>query len=209
MGQKEKFLALTVNELLGCSEGFYPKLTLLELQETGLANEVQSVYKNIGGVNESFPMNYRWDIQRQDFIIELDEELHFNKYRLITLDSGIYDNYPFFSVANYRIYCEKYECNCLRAGSWGGKWKSQSSEKQFLQSGPDGELKGNGSSRWRQRAFYDYLKDINSLVRDIKVIRISIYDQFHGDQLKFILEAQDKKKLKKYLSELFEKYEIR
>lgn len=174
---------------------------MLELQRAGLANEVQNIYKKIGGVCDSFPMNYRWDIQRLDFILELDEELHFNRYRLITLDSNVYAKCPFFSVENYKIYCEKYEDDCLNAGSWGGKWKSESSEKQFLKSGPNGDLDGNGSSRWRQRAFYDYLKDLNLFVRGIKVIRVSIYDQFRGEQLKCILEAQDKKKLKIYLSE--------
>lgn len=208
MGKKEDFLASTVYNILGEDKVSYSKLTLSELKEAGLVNEIQRVYKKIGGVCESFPMNYRWDIQCRNFVLELDEELHFNRYRLMTLNSSIYDNYQFFSIENYKDYCNKYENRCLKAGSWGQKWKSKSSDKQFLQSGLEGDLNGNGSSRWRQRAFYDYLKDVNSLVRNIKTIRVSIYDKFHNEPLKDILAMQDKIKLKMYLSELFDKYEI-
>ena len=35
---------------------------------------------------------------------------------------------------------------------------------------------GNGSSRWKQRAFYDFLKDVASLVEGKPLIRISIYE---------------------------------
>ena len=208
MGKKERFLASTVYDILEEEKVSYAKLTLPELAKAGLVNEIQRVYKEVGGVCESFPTNYRWDIPCKDFILELDEELHFNRYRLTTLNSSIYKDYHFFSVKNYKDYCRKYEHRCLKVGSWGQKWKSESSDKQFLQSGLKGDLNENGSSRWRQRAFYDYLKDINSLVRNIKVIRISIYDKFHNEALKDILEMQDEIKLKMYLSELFAKYEI-
>lgn len=209
MGKKEDFLASTINGLVGNFKMHHPRLTLAELEKAGLVTEIQNIYKMIGGICESFPINYRWDIQHQDFILELDEELHFNRYRLMTLDSAVYVSYPYFSVENYKSYCKKYEDKCLMAGSYGGKWKNISTERYFLPSSPNGKLDGNGSSRWRQRAFYDYLKDIHSLVRGTKVIRVSIYDKFNGEQLKYILEAQDRRKLKMYLTGIFEKYQIK
>jgi len=55
-----------------------------------------------------------------------------------------------------------------------------SSDRQFGQSGERYNLEGAGSSRWRQRAFYDYLKDVYSWVVNLPLIRISIYDEFEG-----------------------------
>ena len=39
----------------------------------------------------------------------------------------------------------------------------------------------NGSPRWKQRAFYDYLRDVVALVNRIPLIRISVYDRVITD----------------------------
>lgn len=38
-------------------------------------------------------------------------------------------------------------------------------------------LEINSSPRWRQRAFYDYIRDVFALIYRIPVIRVSIYDK--------------------------------
>lgn len=58
---------------------------------------------------------------------------------------------------------------------------------------------GNGPSRWKQRAFYDYLKDLYSVIENIPVIRLSIYDQVHYSTLNQLIENGDSIKIKEFL----------
>lgn len=59
----------------------------------------------------------------------------------------------------------------------------------------EGILIGNGSSRWKQRAFYDFVKDASTLLTQIPVIRLSIYDTVKYEntnrQLNCILNDND------------------
>lgn len=82
-----------------------------------------------------------------------------------------------FDVFDYGNYCKKYESDCLRKSSWGKYWTSPSTEKQFGPPGNSGDLEKNGSPRWRQRAFYDYLRDVFAKVYKIHILRVSIYDR--------------------------------
>ena len=56
----------------------------------------------------------------------------------------------------------------------------------------NGCLDGAGSSRWRQRAFYDFLRDVTGLIKEIPVIRLSIYQTFKGRKVYDIIESKDK-----------------
>lgn len=38
------------------------------------------------------------------------------------------------------------------------------------------DLTGNGASRWKQRAFYDFVKDLSPLVIGSNVVRVAIWD---------------------------------
>lgn len=203
--QKERFLKAIIEELVGYPSNYsHPKLSQFEIEYSGLDNEVMSIYKKLGGTQYEYPINYTWDIKYPDFCIELDEQLHFNRYRLTTLESEIYSNYKYFSIDNYKSYCQLYEDKCLASGKYGHKWKSKSSEKFFLNSSPDGIIEGNGSSRWRQRAFNDFLKDINSIIRNKPIIRIAIYDEYKNETIKSILNREDKYKTKEFIQHLLD-----
>jgi len=67
----------------------------------------------------------------------------------------------------------------LRRGSYSGYWTNKSAEKQFGPAGPNGILEGDGAPRWKQRAFYDMVKDMASLVYGIALARISVWDKVH------------------------------
>ena len=86
MMRKEQFLKSIIEEIMGySSDSSFPKISQFEIEYAGLDDEILDIYKKLGGIQESFPINYSWDIKYPDFIIELDEELHFNRYRLIHL----------------------------------------------------------------------------------------------------------------------------
>lgn len=150
--------------------------------------EIQRVYRQLGGVMESYPVNVgKYDCAFNGIIVELDEYLHFNRYRMITLNSKAYVDMKNFPLDRYKSYCELFEQRCLSAGSYGGKWTNDSCEKQFGSAGRNGDLNGNGSPRWKQRAFYDYLKDVGCFLLGQKLIRLSIYDKIDTENGKLQL----------------------
>ena len=109
--------------------------------------------------------------------IELDEEQHFNRYRTITLSCPEYLRMPWFPLSPYQDYCLTFEPLCLAKASHLGYWSTMGSVKTFGPPGPKGVLTGSGSPRWKQRAYYDYLRDIIPLVCPVlRVARLSIYD---------------------------------
>ena len=172
---EKKHLKLTRGQFLLSSE-FY--------------SEVESMYKELGGILGEPPLTFgSWDISTPEFILELDEENHFNRYRLQTLNSNIYQMINGFRLDEYMRFCTQYESGCRKHG---GFWKNNSSEKLFVKSDDNGCLDGAGSSRWRQRAFYDFLRDVTGLIKEIPVIRLSIYQTFKGRKVYDIIESKDK-----------------
>jgi hypothetical protein len=143
-------------------------------------HRARDIYLTLGGVDARFALarTGSWDLSYEDGLtVELDEEHHFNRYRLLTIDS--LDDRPWFSA--YREYCVARE---HRAGRSGGWWTNASCEKMFGPSSAPGDLSEPGPARWKQRAFYDAVKDLQSLV---SFARVSIYDIVGGRQLGRIL----------------------
>ncbi len=153
------------------------------IKDSEYAVKVLRIYKIIGGTQDEFPLNIKgWDIEVDGIGLELDEHLHFNRYRLQTLRSSIYADLPAFPKDVYVEYCEAHEQDCLSSGSYGGKWSNESCEKQFGPPGEYGDLTGMGAPRWKQRAFYDFVKDITPLLIGIPCVRISIWDTVRTDE---------------------------
>lgn len=143
--------------------------------------EVHRVYRELGGSLDAFPTRHgKWDIECDGFVVELDEEQHFNRYRRTTLDSAVYKALPTFPLDLYREYCVDRERDCLRKAGFGRYWTNVSCERHFGSAGAKGDLVSGGSPRWKQRAFYDFLKDLGPLICGINVVRISIYDIVAG-----------------------------
>ena len=139
--------------------------------------EIARIYKRLGGVLADFPTKFgKLDIRFSSLAVELDEQRHFNRYRAITLASPLYSRLAAFPLENYRLYCETWESECLASAKHGGYWESSGSTKQFGPSSSPGDLSEPGPSRWKQRAFYDFLKDLSPLFGGCKVIRIAIWD---------------------------------
>jgi len=169
---------LLYNEFKPGVPSSFPTLDLGNLKDAGVYPEVVKTYKVLGGRLNDVPIKFgKWDILLEDFIVEFDEEQHFNRYRQMTFNSLIYHIKPHFDLPKFHLYCDKYEYECFRKAKRGGYWTSPSTEKQFGKPAPNGLLAGNGSPRWRQRAFYDYLRDIYSIIYKVPVVRISVWDE--------------------------------
>ena len=57
------------------------------------------------------------------------------------------------------------------------KWSSDGSVKQFGVAEPLKDLSGKGSPRWKQRAFYDFVKDLSPFLIEVKVVRVAVWDR--------------------------------
>lgn len=152
--------------------------------------ELLSVYETLGGLRE--PSTFRpgsWDLAFDDgLIIELDEELHFNRYRGLTFGLGDSSTLPWASA--YARYCTQQETACLAAGRWGKRWTSPSSEKHFGPANGAGTLVDGGAPRWKQRAFYDAMKDIAARAGELRLARLSVWDNIGDTTLGEILTGR-------------------
>ena len=64
-------------------------------------------------------------------------------------------------VRLYRHWCQAREDEAVARQKQGPRfWSNASTERQFGASGPRGDLSGAGSSRYKQRAFYDFARDL-------------------------------------------------
>ena len=156
----------------------YPRPS--DLVNSPLHNEIVRVYRQLGGIGLEVPCNLRaWDLEVDEVAVELDEQLHFNRYRMMTLKSPVYRELEHFPHSEYVAHCESYEVACWRAGKYGGKWTNSSCESQFGAGNSPGVLEGNGAPRWKQRAFYDFIKDLSPILIGQPVVRLSIWDRLH------------------------------
>lgn len=178
MFQRQEILRNILTLNYGFGKDYPDSISDHDLLKNGLLNEVIRTYKRLGGILVEPPFSFgKWDICLSDIIVEFDEEQHFNRYRSITLNSFIYHMEKGFDIMDYAKYCTAYENICLIKASWGKYWTSPSTERQFGLPGINKDLEGNGSPRWRQRAFYDYLRDVFAIIYQVRLIRISVYDK--------------------------------
>lgn len=158
--------------------------------DAATAGDVLRLYKDLGGALEHPQLRPgAWDLSMDGTLIELDEELHFNRYRKITLERPWAGSLPW--ATSYEQACNTREAECLRSAAWGKRWSNPSSARMFGSGAPPGELEADaGAPRWKQRALYDAIKDAAALQRDLRVVRLSVYDDVSGVLLGAALEGR-------------------
>lgn len=182
MGKRQDFLKKLFEQSghsVNSERLIYPNRNLLSKYSV----EIFEIYKQLGGIEADYPVNLKhWDIVVDGIAVELDEEQHFNRYREQTLQSDLYKTLPDFPLVEYRQYCNIHKTECLEKANYGDYWSNDSAKKQFGQAAKPGVLDGTGSPRWKQRAFYDFLRDLTPLIiEDVPFARISIWDEVTVD----------------------------
>jgi hypothetical protein len=155
------------------------------LSSAHLMNRMQDAYSDLGGL-----LDFR-HLTAEDLILEfgnfgvvLDEQLQFNRYRLVTLRSGLYQQLTAFPLAKYRIYCRKMENECLKSGKRKPYWTNAEAEAHFGKAMEPGDLGLNGSPGWKMRAWKALLRDALFTELGIRVVHLSIWDELMvGKQL--------------------------
>lgn len=156
-----------------------------------VADELRALYRTLGGIQQ--PPALRpgsWDFSFDGILVELDEELHFNRYRRATLTGNLGATAPWASA--YLDACVRHESDCMRAGRWGARWTSASSARMFGRAAEAGDLdRAGGAPRWKQRAMYDAMKDAVALtIAGIPLARLSVWDDVAGVRLGAALEGR-------------------
>lgn len=149
-------------------------------------SELTNLFREMGGsiVDPDFRPG-RWDLSYDDLLVELDEELHFNRYRAMTLAGPVLSGTP-WAVA-YRRYCD---ANERRSGTGGKRWTNPSAERIFGPADPHWTFDGGGAPRWKQRALYDAMKDAAAAVGIVRLARISVYDEVDGVLVEDLLRGR-------------------
>lgn len=183
MGLRETtFAAILVDAGLDTSTTMLPVPTFESIVVAGLGDLATQMYRRLGGIMSLPRIAPReWDVVAGGVAWELDEEQHFNRYRLITLRSGIYRRLKSFDRTSYRRYCVAHEHRCLRKAGRQGYWTNKSTVAEFGPGGEPGVFSGGGSPRWKQRAYYDFVKDLSPLLLNLRMVRVSVWDAIAGE----------------------------
>lgn len=154
------------------------------------AEQIMRLYRALGGTS-SWPSLRpgHWDLAFRDgVLIELDEELHFNRYRRVTLEPAWTMELPWRD--DYLAFAVDHEAACLAAGRWGRRWTNRSCDALFGAADPPGVFGTVGAPRWKQRALYDAIKDAVALtLPEITVVRLATIDVVGDVRLGAVLEG--------------------
>ncbi|MFW5759945.1 MAG: DUF7255 family protein [Cyclobacteriaceae bacterium] len=145
--------------------------------KSSYSEEVRKTFSHqLGGNVNPYPMPILFPIVHDNFVIILDEELSFNRYRKKTFNSALYDNFKGLNKGQYQRYCRIYEYNCLKVGLKQGVWNNDKAEQLFGIPAEPGDFFANGSPGWKLIAFQHYLQDVYAMEKEWNIIRVSIYD---------------------------------
>ena len=122
-----------------------PRPPRLESVSPDLVPDLMDVYRRLGGPLDAVVFRPgSWDLSFDDgLLVELDEELHFNRYRRLTLTPEWAE--PLAWRADYLDLCARREADCLKAAIWGKRWTNPSCEAMFGVVGEPGVLEGPGA----------------------------------------------------------------
>ncbi len=139
---------------------------------------LEEIYTGLGGMGK-FPLleKLRFDFKIQRNLFLYDDELHFNRYRLMSLKSDFYKDFNFaFAEAQKRL-CRTYEKDCLKVGLQERIWYGPPvASRSFGAASYPGDFSGNGSSGWKLSAYNDAQHDLQTRVHGYKLIRITPYE---------------------------------
>lgn len=170
-----------------------------------MALDLVSLYRDLGG-SKDYPQLWpgTWDLSFDGALVELDEELHFNRYRRQTIEAGFGSAAPWASF--YLDASVRQEPDCLRAGRWGARWTSPATTRMFGEAAEPGNLSSpGGAPRWKERALYDAMRDAaGSSLSDVHIARLSVWDEVAGVRLGDALDGRanvDVRALSQHLAE--------
>lgn len=146
--------------------------------KTSNINKLRPVIQDLEGTSSTDlkRITYSRDyIEVGDKAIIVDEPIHFNRYRNITLRARLYEGENFhWKVEDYKRYCRQLEPDALKSGLYGQLWTNKNAESVFGKSSEPGDFYGGGAAGWKLRALEDCLLDLYCQEKGIKLIRYAM-----------------------------------
>lgn len=154
----------------------------LELEPKYLDQKGQSwlteIYADLGGLG-SLPLleKLKFDFKINRNLFVYDDEIHFNRYRLITFRSDLYSELTFPFLETQKRLCRSYEKECLKVGMQQRIWNGAPMAKHsFGAPSEPGDFSGNGAIGWKLTAYNDVQYDLQTRIHGYKLIRITPFE---------------------------------
>lgn len=147
------------------------------------------VYQSLEGKGDPVYLpQLKFDFKIDRFLFLYDAESHFNRYRLRTFSSEMYQAFTFSWLEAYKRLCRTYERDCLKVGMQERIWEGPPLAKRcFGGSEEAGDLSGNGASGWKLNAYNDVQYDLITRLSGYKIVRLPMYENIMiGGSLKSI-----------------------
>lgn len=131
------------------------------------------------GANDSFPLleKLKFDFKIGRHVLVWDDEVHFNRYRLATLRSPMYEEWSFNFSEAWKRLCRTYEKEALKSGMQLRIWTGPPVAKTIFGSPSElGDFSGNGAVGWKLIAYNDAQMDLQTRIHGYKLIRLSPYE---------------------------------
>ncbi len=144
------------------------------LAELGLEN-TENLQKLIISVQMIYLYEEKWHIF-------LEPDFHFNRYRLITLRSPLYEKTLNFDLQKVRNFCRTKEREAAKSGYQKDFWANSVAEQIFGPSEDSGDFTGKGSSGWKLNALANYMLDLYSSQKDLSLVKLNYFETLmvHG-----------------------------
>ena len=139
-----------------------PSLTVDDIEGAGLLPQLKEVARLLGVKDTIPPEASPVGTEVNSIAIALDEEAHFNQYRLLTLNSSLYAEPLVCQLKRYKTYCQREMGKVSRQG------------RGIQKDPPQCEFKG--SYRQVQLALNDFMQDMLPLVHYVPLLRLSVFD---------------------------------
>lgn len=141
-------------------------------------NWLTEIYEDLGGVGK-IPLlqKLKFDFKIGRNLFVYDEELHFNRYRLITFRSNFYSELNFPFLETQKRLCRTYEKECLKVGLQHRIWNGVPVAKHcFGEASEPGDFSENGAIGWKLTAYNDAQFDLQTRIHGYKLFRITPYE---------------------------------
>lgn len=147
------------------------------LDEKG-QNWLAEIYYDLGGIGK-LPLleTLKFDFKISRNLFVYDDELHFNRYRLITFRSDLYSELSFPFLETQKRLCRSYEKECQKVGMQQRIWNGAPIAKHcFGEASEVGDFSGNGAIGWKLTAYNDAQFDLQTRIHGFKLFRITPFE---------------------------------
>jgi hypothetical protein len=147
------------------------------LDEKG-QNWLAEIYDDLGGIGK-LPLleKLKFDFKINRNLFVYDDELHFNRYRLITFRSDLYSELSFPFLETQKRLCRSYEKECQKVGMQQRIWNGTPIAKHcFGEASEAGDFSGNGAIGWKLTAYNDAQFDLQTRIHGFKLFRITPFE---------------------------------